>query len=133
MPAKVETTASPFASMTPDAFMKAFPFGDMSKDAMSASTESAKVSVKGFQDASAMVLSQARERMSATVESGKALAGAKTVEEAMSIQSDFFQSSMKAHVDSLSELTTLYTNTMKEAFAPFAAQAKAAAEKTKAS
>ncbi|MEM5516915.1 phasin family protein [Henriciella sp. AS95] len=140
--AKTETNM--FGAFAPENFVKAFPFatsfGDIGKDAMTASSESAKASVKSMQDASAAVMRQAQDRMSMTVETGKTLAGAKTVEEAMSIQSDFVKTAFKAHMDGLSELAGICSSAMKDCMEPFAgytkdmiAETKKAATKAKAS
>lgn len=140
--AKTETNM--FGAFNPETFVKAFPFatqfGDMGKDAMTASTESAKASVKSFQDASAAVMRQAQDRMSMTVETGKTLAGAKTVEEAMEIQSNYVKSAFKAHMDGLNELAGIYSSAMKDCIEPFSgytkemiAETKKAATKAKAS
>ncbi|MGB3625946.1 MAG: phasin family protein [Henriciella sp.] len=140
--AKTETNM--FGAFAPENFVKSFPFatqfGDMGKDAMTASTESAKASVKSFQDASAAVMRQAQDRMSMTVETGKTLAGATTVEEAMEIQSSYMKTAFKAHMDGLSELAGIYSGAMKECMQPFAgfteeaiAETKKAANKAKAS
>ena len=140
--AKTETNM--FGAFAPENFVKAFPFasqfGEFGKDAMTASTESAKASVKSFQDASAAVMRQAQDRMSMTVETGKTLAGAKTVEEAMEIHSNYVKSSLKAHMDGLSELAGIYSGAIKECMQPFAgftegviAETKKAVSKTKAS
>lgn len=124
--AKTETNL--FGAFSPDTFTQAFPFagqfGDLGKDAMSASTESAKASVKSFQDASAAFMRQAQDRMSMTVETGKTLAGAKTMEEAVEIQSAFMRSAFKAHMDGLSELAGIYTTAVKDCMEPFAGYTK---------
>ncbi|WP_084417828.1 phasin family protein [Henriciella litoralis] len=139
--AKTETNM--FGTFNPETFVKAFPFansfGDMGKDAMTASTESAKASVKSFQDASAAVMRQAQDRMSMTVETGKTLAGATTMEEAMEIQTGYMRTAMKAHMDGISELAGIYSAAMKDFMEPFAgytkevlAETKQAASKAKA-
>ncbi|MEE2878736.1 MAG: phasin family protein [Pseudomonadota bacterium] len=139
-----KTETNMFGAFTPETFVKAFPFatqfGDMGKDAMNAGTESAKASVKSFQDASAAVMRQAQDRVSMTVETGKTLAGAKTVEEAMEIQSAYVRSAFKAHLDGLSELAGIYSTAMKDCMEPFAgytkemiAESKKATAKAKAS
>ena len=108
--AKADTNM--FGAFSPETFVKAFPFGEMGKDAMSASTESAKASVKSFQDASAAVMRQAQDRVSMTVETGKTLAGATTMEEAFEIQSAYIRNAMKANMDGLTELAGIYQSAM---------------------
>jgi hypothetical protein len=127
--AKAETNM--FGAFSPETFVKTFPFGDMGKDAMSASTESAKASVKSFQDASAAVMRQAQDRMSMTVETGKTLAGATTVEEAVEIQSSYMRNAMQANMAGITELAGIYTSAMKDCFGPFAGYAKEAMTETK--
>ncbi|WP_084398185.1 phasin family protein [Henriciella aquimarina] len=130
-----KTEPNMFGAFNPETFVKAFPFanqfGDMGKDAMNASTESAKASVKSFQDASAAMMRQAQDRMSMTVETGKTLAGAKTVEEAMEIQSDYMKTAFKAHMDGLNELAGIYSTAMKDCLEPFAGYTKDVMAETK--
>ncbi len=124
-----------FGAFAPETFAKAFPFatqfGDMGKDAVTASTESAKASVKSFQDASQALMRQAQDRMSMTVETGKTLAGAKTVEEAFEIQSDYMRNAFKAHMDGLTEFAGIYSSAMKDCMEPFAGYTKELATETK--
>ena len=127
--AKADTNM--FGAFSPETFVKAFPFGEMGKDAMSASTESAKASVKSFQDASAAVMRQAQDRVTMTVETSKTLAGATTMEEAFEIQSAYIRNAMKANMDGLTELAGIYQSAMKDCFEPFAGYAKEAMSETK--
>jgi|GEM_PF-2369283 len=127
--AKTDTYS--FGTFDPQNFVKAFPFGDMGKDAMSASTESAKASVKSFQDASAAVMRQAQDRVSMTVETSKTLAGVSSMEEALEIQSTYMRTAVKAHLDGLSELADIYSSAMKDCFQPFAGYMQTATTETK--
>lgn len=131
--AKTDTTM--FGAFSPDTFVKSFPFanqfGDMGKDAMTAGSESAKASVKSFQDAGAAMMRQAQDRMNMTVETGKTLAGAKTVEEALEIQSSFMKTAFKAHMDGMTELASIYSTAMKDCMEPFTGYTKDLMSETK--
>ena len=66
-----------------------------------------------------------------TVETGKTLAGATTMEEAFEIQSAYIRNAMKANMDGLTELAGIYQSAMKDCFEPFAGYAKEAMSETK--
>ncbi|WP_300376625.1 phasin family protein [Henriciella sp.] len=131
--AKTETNM--FGAFNPETFTKAFPFatqfGDMGKDAMTASTASAKASVKSFQDVSAAMMRQAQDRVSMTVETGKTLAGAKTMDEAVEIQSSYFRNAFQAQMDGLNELAGIYSTAMKDCMEPFSGYAKGVMDEAK--
>lgn len=133
--AKTETNM--FGAFNPETFTKAFPFatqfGDMGKGAMTASTESAKASVKSFQDASAAMMRQAQDHVSMTVETGKTLASVKTMDEAVEIQSSYFRNAFQAQMDGLNELAGIYSTAMKSCMEPFSGYAKGAMDEVKKS
>jgi phasin family protein len=98
---------------------------------MEASTASTRATVKGMQEAGQTMMSQMKERMTLSVETGKKLSEAASLEEAMSIQASFMKTAFEANMKGFSEITELYSETMREAFAPLAKQAKKSAKKTK--
>lgn len=133
------TTTSPFsnafASFSPEAMAGFFPqsdaMGTLTRGAMEASTASTRATVKGMQEAGQTMMSQMKERMTLSVETGKKLSEAASLEEAMSIQASFMKTAFEANMKGFSEITELYSETMREAFAPLAKQAKKSAKKTK--
>lgn len=134
------TTTSPFsnafASFTPEAMAGFFPqsdsMGTLTRSAVEASTASARASIKGMQEAGQSMMSQMKEQMTLSVETGKKLSEVSSLDEAMKIQAGFMKSTFEANMKGFTELTELYTETMREAFAPLAKQAKKAAKSAKA-
>jgi phasin family protein len=125
----------PFSAFNADAFSGFFPENDfvgaLARGAMEASTASTRASVKGMQDASQTMMAHFKEQMNLSVETGKKLAEAGSFEDAMGIQTRFMKSAFENNLKGFSELSELYADTMREAFAPLAKQAKKAAKTTK--
>ena len=125
----------PFSAFNADAFSGFFPENDsvgaLASGAMEASTASTRASVKGMQDASQTMMAHFKEQMNLSVETGKKLAEAGSFEDAMGIQTRFMKSAFENNLKGFSELSELYADTMREAFAPLAKQAKKAAKTTK--
>ena len=134
------TTTSPFsnafASFTPEAMAGFFPqsdsMGTLTRSAVEASTASARASIKGMQEAGQSMMSQMKEQMTLSVETGKKLSEVSSLDEAMKIQAGFMKSTFEANMKGFTALTELYTETIREAFAPLAKQAKKAAKSAKA-
>lgn len=76
-------------------------------------------------------MSNLKEQMTLSVETGKKLSEADTVAGAMTIQAGFVKSAFENNVKSFGELSEVYTDTLREAFAPLAKQAKKAATRVK--
>lgn len=125
----------PFSAFNADAFSGLFPESDsagaLARGAMEASTASTRASVKGMQDASQTMMAHFKEQMNLSVETGKKLAEAGSIEDAMGIQTRFMKSAFENNLKGFSELSEVYADTMREAFAPLAKQAKKAAKSTK--
>lgn len=128
--------AFPFASFNTDTFSGFFPESDsmssLARGAMEASTASTRASVKGMQDAGQAMMTHLKSQMNLSVETGKKLSEAGNLEDAFGIQTRFMKSAFENNLKGFNEMTELYTETMREAFAPIAKQAKKAAKSTKA-
>ena len=125
----------PFAFDT-EAMSKFFPMNDSmggyARDAVNATTESTRASMKGMQEVSSTMMAQMKAQMTLGVETSKKLAETTSVEDAMPLQVSYMKSAFEAGVKSFSELSELYADTMREAFAPLAKQAKKTAKAAKA-
>ncbi|MEM7460694.1 MAG: phasin family protein [Pseudomonadota bacterium] len=62
---------------------------------------------------------------------GKKLAEAGTLEDAFGIQSKYLKSAFENNLKGFNELSEVYTETLRDAFAPLAKQAKKASKSTK--
>ncbi|MDJ0922673.1 MAG: phasin family protein [Henriciella sp.] len=124
----------PFSPFNTDTFKSMFPMpdsmGSLARDAMEASTESTRASVKGMQDAGSAMMSQLKKQMTLSVETGKQLSEATTLEDAMEIQTAYVKKAVEANIKGFTELSELYADTLRETFAPLAKQAKKATKKT---
>ena len=70
--------------------------------------------------------------MNLSVETGKKLAEAASLEDALSIQTGYMKSAFENNLKGFTELSEVYTETLRDAFAPLAKQAKKAAKNAKA-
>lgn len=127
--------ASPFQQFDVENLSKYFTVPssvtEFARESMSVSTESTRASVKGMQDAGSTVMRQMKDQMTLSVEAGKKLAEAATIEDAVSIQSAYIKSAIEANMKGFTELSTLYADTFREAYAPIAKKAKKVTKKAK--
>ena len=125
----------PFSAYNADTFTNFFAdndsIGTLTRGAMEASTASTRASVKGMQDAGQTMMAHMKQQMTLSVETTKQLAEADSIESALRIQTGFLKSSFENNLKGFSELSELYTETMRETFAPLAKQAKKAAKRAK--
>lgn len=125
----------PFNAFDTEAFSNFFPatdtVGSLTRSAMEASTASTRASVKGMQDAGQTLMAHMKEQMNLSVETGKKLAEVTSLEDAMTIQTGYVKAAFEHNLKGFAELSELYTETLREAFAPLAKQAKKAAKTTK--
>lgn len=119
-----------FPTFDTEAFSKFFTVpesvSDLARDTMAASTQSTRASVKGMQDAGSTVLRQMKDQVALTVATGKKLAEAGSLEDAVELQTGFVKSAFEANLKGFAELSELYADTVREAFAPLAKQVKKA-------
>ncbi|MEL6859887.1 MAG: phasin family protein [Pseudomonadota bacterium] len=124
--------AFPFVPFSADTFTSFFPASDsmgaLARGAMEASTASTRASVKGMQDAGQTMMAHLKTQMNLSVETGKKFAEAGSLEDAMGIQTRYVKSAFENNLNSFNELSELYSDTLREAFAPMAKQAKKAAK-----
>ena len=133
------TSSSPFGfsfrGFEPEAFLKFFPSADTvrsyAREAVEASTDSTRASVKGMQDAGQTLVDLVREQVSLSVETGKKLSGVGSIQDAVDLQTEFVKSSFDTNVRGFNELADVYTDTLIGAVNPFVKQAKKAAKASK--
>ena len=132
---KASPFTTPFSGFSPDAMKDFFPTTDMmgalTRGAMEASTASTRASVKGLQEASQTMMSHVKTQMNLSVETGRKLSEVGSLEDALTIQTGYMKTAFENNLKSFAELSELYTDTMREAFAPIAKQAKKAAKSAK--
>ncbi|MEL7547363.1 MAG: phasin family protein [Pseudomonadota bacterium] len=125
-------TSTTFPMFNTDMFTNFFPMPDQmngfAKQAMEASTESTRASVKGMQEVGSTMMSHMKEQMTLTAETQKKLSEVSSLEDAMSIQASYMKAAVEANIKGFSELSELYADTMRECFAPIAKTAKKASK-----
>jgi len=125
----------PFGAFDAEAFSNFLPnsdsMGSLARGAVEASTESTRASVKGMQEAGQTMMAHLKQQMTLSVEAGKKLSEAGSFEDALSIQTGFMKSTFENNLKGFSDLSEVYTETMRDAFAPLAKQAKKAARRAK--
>lgn len=124
-----------FSAFDADKFTNLFTdndsMGALTRGAMEASTASTRASVKGMQDVSQTIMAHMKQQMTLSVETGKQLAEADSLEAAMRIQTGFMKSAFENNLKGFNEMSGLYAETLRETFAPLAKQAKKGAKSTK--
>jgi len=125
----------PFKAFDTGAFTSAFTDNDsmsaLARGAMEASTASTRASMKGMQDVGQTMMTHMKQQMTLSVETTKKFAEADSFEAAMRIQTGFMKSAFENNLKGLSEMSELYTEALRETFAPLAKQAKKAAKSAK--
>lgn len=130
------TASSRFAfPFDKDLFAGFSPFADsagsFARTAFETTSTSTRASVKGMQEMGQSIAAQMKDQMSLTVETGKKLSKADSLEDAMSIQTEYVKSAFEKNVKGFNELSDLYTDAFVETFAPLVKQAKKAAKASK--
>ena len=77
-------------------------------------------------------ISSSKSQIKLSVDTGKKLAEADSLSDALTIQTGYVKAAFEKNVNGLNDLADLYTDTLIEAFAPLAKQAKKAAKNAKA-
>ena len=104
-------------------------FGNISRDGFAAFSESAKASVKGAKDLRERAVSYAQSAYSDGVEASRSIASAKSMSEAVELQTAYAKSAFEAYFEELSEMMGLVAGTMREAAEPINSHATQVVEK----
>ena len=99
------------------------------KGAIEAWVAAGNSTAKGYEAINAEMLSFGKDRVEDTIAVTKALFGAKSVDQAVQMQSDFAKQAFDAYVAETSKLGELVNQTTQNAFAPVTARYAAAFEK----
>lgn len=101
------------------------PFNTATRDAFSLGDERTKASLKSMQEMGTSVMGGWKKHVALSIETSKKLTSADTIEDAMAIQAGYLKSCYEANVKSASEMTKLYSDTMRTAFMPLTKTDKA--------
>ena len=106
-------------------------FGDMSafsKENVEALVASMTKAGKGVEQINAAVMAYTKSAMEDGVAAAKKMAGAKSVQEIIELQTDYAKSSLDTYIGEMNRVTDLYATTMKDAFKPLNERVSAAVE-----
>ena len=95
------------------------------KDTAEALIKSATVAGKGAETLHGEIYAYAKQSMEESIAAGKAILGAKSVHEAIELQTGFAKSAFENYVAELTKFNQLFTATAKDSFAPLQARAQA--------
>jgi phasin family protein len=95
------------------------------KDTAEALIQSATVAGKGAETLHNEVYSYAKQSLEESIAAGKALIGAKSVHEAIEVQTGYAKAAFENYVAELSRFNQLLTGTAKDSFAPLKGRAQA--------
>jgi len=104
-------------------------FTALSRDGITAATESARVSAKGAQELNSKAMAYMQEAMTSGVEATKTVSAAKSVQEAMELQADFAKGAFDQYMKQCGEFASLCAAMMKDAAEPLNAHASQVVEK----
>ncbi len=105
---------------------------ELSRNGFEACAEAARATAKGAQEANTKTVAYMQDAMSQSVEASKTVAGAKSVHEAVELQSSFAKSALDAYMTQMSSIASLMAETMREASQPLNAHAGQMVEKFQA-
>lgn len=103
--------------------------GNLSREGMSAAAEAAQASAKGVQELNARAFAYLQDAMSSGMEVGKSVASAKTVQEAVELQTSYTKTALESYMSQMSDMASLMASTMREAAEPLQAHAGQVVEK----
>lgn len=107
-------------------------YGEVSafgKQSVEAIVSASSVTAKGVESLNAEILAFAKTHMEDTLAAGKALTGAKTLQELMDLQGEYAKAAFDGYMGQVTKIGELTTKIAKEAFEPINAQLQAAVEK----
>lgn len=107
-------------------------FGNLSRDGMAAFSESAKASAKGFKDMNEQAVSYAQSAYAAGLEASRSIAAAKSVSEAVELQTEFAKSALESYVEHVGAFMNLAADTVRESMEPLNNHAAQMVEKFQA-
>lgn len=94
-------------------------FQKLAKDNMDVVTKSLGTTTKGYQAIASEVTEYSKKAFEQTSAAAEKLAGAKTLDKAVEIQTEFAKSAYEGFVAYASKLGELYANLAKETFKPY--------------
>lgn len=109
-------------------------FGEMNtfaKANVDAMVESMTRAGKGMEKLNSHVLSYSKAAMEDGVTTAKKMAGVKSVQELIELNTTYAKSALENHMSELSKIGEVYAETLKDSFAPLNDRATAAMEKVK--
>jgi phasin family protein len=96
-----------------------------SKDTAEALIKSAAVAGKGAETLHNEIYAYAKQSMEDSIAAGKAILGAKSVHEAIEVQTGYAKSAFENYVAELTKFNQLFTAAAKDSFAPLQSRAQA--------
>ena len=104
-------------------------FGELGQNNLEAVGQSVKAAAAGMEAINTRAFAFMKSSMERNLEAMGALTSVKSVEDFTSQQSDFASQTMKSMMTEFQELSSLFSNTVRDAAAPLNAQAGTIAEK----
>ncbi len=98
------------------------------KDNAEALIKSATLAGKGAETLHSEIYAYAKQSMEESITAGKAILGAKSVHEAIEVQTGFAKTAFEAYVAELTKFNQLFAATAKDSFAPLQNRVQAWAE-----
>lgn len=103
-------------------------FNTFSKDNVEAFVQSMTTAGKGVEQLNSHVVAFTKQAMEDSITNAKRMAGAKSVQEVIEMQTDFAKSSLDAYLGEVNKLTDLVAGSVKDTFKPINARVTATVE-----
>ena len=136
----IKTTADQFSAAGTQAFRDSVEkslagvneLNTQSKKNLEAVVASVTAATKGAEALGAQAIAFSKKSIEDQVAAGKALAGAKSVQEAVELQTAFAKSALEAYLANVNAMSETVTASVKDAFKPLNERATAVVEKVQA-
>ncbi|WP_375206268.1 phasin family protein [Hyphococcus sp.] len=142
MAGATKTTAEAFdmKAFSPESFKEGYEkfaegmssFADFHKESLNALMASAGAFAKGVEKLTAENASFSKSAFEETVATAKAASAAKTLQEAIELNSDFMKSSVEKNLGQINKVADIWTSTTKDAVEPLTERYSALVEKIQA-
>jgi len=128
---KAEKMFETFSTTANETFKKSYDrsvelMGDMnafSKSNMEAMAESTRIATKGFEQLGTRAATYSRDSFEKGVEAARSLTSAKSVQEAIELQTNYSKTAFETYLEELNQMTGMFASMVREASEPLNTQA----------
>ncbi len=128
---KAEKMFETFSTTANETFKKSYErsvelmgeMGEFGKTNMEAVAESTRITTKGFEELGSHAAAYTRDSFEKGVEAARSMTGAKSVQEAIELQTNFSKSAFETYLEQVNQMTGMFATLVRDASAPLNTQA----------